>query len=51
MDLALAVTVFVTIVVVELPDKTFIATLVLATRYPPLRGWVGVPAAFANTSP
>lgn len=46
MDIALAVTVFVTIVVVELPDKTFIATLVLATRYPPLLVWVGVVSAF-----
>ncbi len=32
---------------VELPDKTFIATLVLATRYPPLPVWLGVGAAFA----
>lgn len=31
----------------ELPDKTFIATLVLATRYPPLWVWLGVSAAFA----
>ena len=42
MDLALAATVFVTIFVVELPDKTFIATLVLATRYRPLLVWIGV---------
>lgn len=46
MDLALAATVFLTIFVVELPDKTFIATLVLATRYRPLLVWVGVAAAF-----
>jgi putative Ca2+/H+ antiporter (TMEM165/GDT1 family) len=46
MDLALAATVFVTIFVVELPDKTFIATLVLATRYRPLLVWIGVTAAF-----
>jgi putative Ca2+/H+ antiporter (TMEM165/GDT1 family) len=46
MDLALAATVFVTIFVVELPDKTFIATLVLATRYRPLLVWIGVSAAF-----
>src|SRR4051812_50159191 len=46
MDLALAATVFVTIFVVELPDKTFIATLVLATRYRPLLVWIGVVAAF-----
>src|SRR6188472_2869105 len=46
MDLALAATVFMTIFVVELPDKTFIATLVLATRYRPLLVWIGVAAAF-----
>jgi Ca2+/H+ antiporter, TMEM165/GDT1 family len=46
MDLALAATVFLTIFVVELPDKTFIATLVLATRYRPLLVWVGVASAF-----
>jgi Ca2+/H+ antiporter, TMEM165/GDT1 family len=46
MDLALAATVFLTIFVVELPDKTFIATLVLATRYRPLLVWIGVTAAF-----
>jgi Ca2+/H+ antiporter, TMEM165/GDT1 family len=34
------------IVPVELPDKTFVATLVLATRYPPLPVWLGVTAAF-----
>lgn len=46
MDLGLLVTVFVTIFLVELPDKTFIATLVLATRYRPLLVWLGVSAAF-----
>lgn len=46
MDLALAATVFLTIFVVELPDKTFIATLVLATRYRPVLVWVGVVLAF-----
>ena len=46
MDLALAATVFLTIFLVELPDKTFIATLVLATRYRPLLVWIGVTAAF-----
>ena len=34
------------IFVVELPDKTFIATLVLATRFRPLLVWIGVTAAF-----
>lgn len=46
MDLALGLTVFTTIFVLELPDKTFIATLVLATRYRPLLVWLGVTAAF-----
>ncbi len=35
------------IFVVELPDKTFLATLVLATRYRPLFVWIGVSLAFA----
>ncbi|WP_328823511.1 TMEM165/GDT1 family protein [Metallococcus carri] len=37
---------FATIFVVELPDKTFIATLVLSTRYKPLPVWIGVSLAF-----
>lgn len=37
---------FALIVPVELPDKTFIATLVLATRYPAMPVWLGVTAAF-----
>jgi len=46
MDLALVAIVFATIFVVELPDKTFIAALVLSTRYKPLAVWVGVGLAF-----
>ena len=46
MDLAVVAIVFVTIFVVELPDKTFIAALVLSTRYRPLAVWVGVGLAF-----
>lgn len=38
---------FVAIFVVELPDKTFLATLVLATRYRPVLVWIGVGLAFA----
>ena len=41
---------FVTLVLLipaELPDKTFIATLVLSTRFKPFWVWVGVSAAFA----
>ena len=34
------------IVPVELPDKTFVATLVLATRYPAVPVWLGVSSAF-----
>lgn len=41
-----ALTAFVAIAPVELPDKTFVATLVLSTRYPPLPVWLGVVAAF-----
>jgi putative Ca2+/H+ antiporter (TMEM165/GDT1 family) len=46
MDLAVIAIVFGAIFVVELPDKTFIAALVLSTRYKPLAGWVGVGLAF-----
>src|SRR2546421_482866 len=34
------------VVPVELPDKTFVATLVLATRYRPAPVWFGVTTAF-----
>jgi len=47
MSFAIAVTAFLLIFPVELPDKTFVATLVLATRYKPLPVWLGVIAAFA----
>jgi len=43
---AIAVTAFLLIFPIELPDKTFIATLVLATRYKPLPVWAGASAAF-----
>ena len=46
-DLAIVVTTFALIFPAELPDKTFIATLVLATRFPRLWVWLGVAAAFA----
>jgi putative Ca2+/H+ antiporter (TMEM165/GDT1 family) len=45
-DLAVALTAFVLIFPVELPDKTFVASLVLATRYKPLPVWIGVSLAF-----
>ncbi|HEV8055563.1 MAG TPA: TMEM165/GDT1 family protein [Nocardioidaceae bacterium] len=46
MDLYVVVTTFGLILPVELPDKTFIAALVLAARYRPLWVWLGVGAAF-----
>lgn len=46
MDLAVIAIVFGAIFIVELPDKTFIAALVLSTRYQPLAVWVGVGLAF-----
>jgi putative Ca2+/H+ antiporter (TMEM165/GDT1 family) len=45
-DLAIVVTTFALILPAELPDKTFIATLVLATRFRRLWVWLGVAAAF-----
>jgi len=41
------VTAFALVLVVELPDKTLVATLVLTTRYRPLPVFVGVSVAFA----
>ena len=46
MDLAVIGITFVAIFLVELPDKTFIAALVLSTRYRPLLVWIGVGLAF-----
>ncbi|MGA8258327.1 MAG: TMEM165/GDT1 family protein [Nocardioides sp.] len=46
MDLTALVLTFAAIFVVELPDKTFLATLVLATKYRPLLVWIGVGLAF-----
>ena len=47
LDLKLFGAVFVVIFVAELPDKTALATLILATRYAPLPVFIG--AAFALT--
>lgn len=47
MDLAVIALTFAAIFVVELPDKTFVATLVLSTKYRPLLVWIGVGLAFA----
>jgi putative Ca2+/H+ antiporter (TMEM165/GDT1 family) len=46
MDLAIFALTFGAIFIVELPDKTFIAALVLSTRYRPLAVWLGVGLAF-----
>lgn len=46
-DLAVVLTAFALILPAELPDKTFIATLVLATRLPRLWVWLGAISAFA----
>jgi putative Ca2+/H+ antiporter (TMEM165/GDT1 family) len=45
-DLAVIALTFGAIFVVELPDKTFIAALVLSTRYRGLHVWIGVGLAF-----
>ncbi len=47
MDLAVLALTFGAIFVVELPDKTFVASLILATRYRGVAVWLGVSAAFA----
>ena len=46
MDPAVIAVAFGAIFLVELPDKTFVAALVLSTRYRPLAVWVGVGLAF-----
>lgn len=46
MNLAVAATVAALVFPAELPDKTFIASLVLSTRFPPLLVWLGVAGAF-----
>jgi len=49
-DLATVGLAFLLIFPAELPDKTFIATLVLSTRYRRLAVWIGVALAFAVQS-
>ncbi len=46
-DVAVAVTTFVLVFPAELPDKSFVATLVLATRFGRLWVWIGAVSAFA----
>jgi Ca2+/H+ antiporter, TMEM165/GDT1 family len=50
MDWHVALLTFLLIVPVELPDKTFVAALVLATRYRPFPVWIGVGLAFGVQS-
>jgi putative Ca2+/H+ antiporter (TMEM165/GDT1 family) len=45
-DVAAAATTFVLILPAELPDKTFVATLVLASRFAHRPVWIGVCLAF-----
>lgn len=47
LDLGVVGLTFLLIFPAELPDKTFVATLVLSTRYRRLPVWLGVIAAFA----
>jgi putative Ca2+/H+ antiporter (TMEM165/GDT1 family) len=46
MSFAVLLTVFIAIFPAELPDKTFVATLVLSTRFPAFPVWLGAAAAF-----
>ena len=46
MDLAIVVAVFPVIFLGELPDKTMLASLVMATRGKPFSVWLGAAAAF-----
>jgi putative Ca2+/H+ antiporter (TMEM165/GDT1 family) len=50
LDIGAAAATFALILPAELPDKTLVATLVLATRYRPWPVWVGVSAAFVVQS-
>jgi Ca2+/H+ antiporter, TMEM165/GDT1 family len=46
MDLVVVALTFAAVFLVELPDKTFLATLVLSTKYPSRWVWIGVGLAF-----
>ena len=50
MVLSVIAATFILVLPIELPDKTFFATLVLATRFKPLPVFVGVGLAFAVQS-
>jgi putative Ca2+/H+ antiporter (TMEM165/GDT1 family) len=46
-NLSITLTVFLLIMLAELPDKTMIAVLIMGSRYRPLAVWIGAVAAFA----
>jgi len=50
MDLSVVAVTFGVIFVAELPDKTMIATIVLASRHRPLPVWIGAAAAMVVNS-
>ena len=50
MNLAIAATVFGLVALAELPDKTMIATIVLASRHRPLPVWIGAAGAMLFNS-
>src|SRR3954466_13901822 len=50
LDVGATAATFALILPAELPDKTLVATLVLATRYRPWPVWIGVSAAFVVQS-
>lgn len=47
MNLGVTLTVFILILLAELPDKTMIAVLIMGSRYRPVAVWIGATLAFA----
>lgn len=47
MNLGVTLTVFILILLAELPDKTMIAVLIMGSRYRPVSVWIGATLAFA----
>jgi putative Ca2+/H+ antiporter (TMEM165/GDT1 family) len=46
-NLGVTLTVFILILLAELPDKTMIAVLIMGSRYRPVAVWIGATLAFA----
>lgn len=46
LDFTVVLATFLPLLLLELPDKTFVATLVLSTRFRPLYAWIGAGLAF-----